>query len=532
MSQSRSSSTPDRRSRRRAAFYGPEDVQSIDYKEDIGDPGKFPFTRGIYPEMYRKKIWTIRQYAGYATAEESNRRYHYLLSQGTRGLSVAFDLPTQIGLDSDHPLARGEVGRVGVAIDSLEDMERLFEGIPLDSVSTSMTINATAAILLGLYLALARKQGVAWSKLKGTIQNDILKEYVARGTYIYPPKPALRLVTDIFAFCRTEVPEWNTISVSGYHIREAGSTAAQEVGFTLANAETYVRAALEAGLEIDEFAPRMSFFFNAHNNLLEEVAKFRAARRIWARLIRDEFQASNPRSSMLRFHAQTAGSALTAQQPENNVVRVAYQALAAVLGGTQSLHTNAQDEALGLPTEATARQALRTQQILAHESGVANVADPLGGSYYIEKLTSEIEEEALHYMRQIREMGGSLVAIETGFMQREIQESSFRQQQALESKERVVVGVNEYADEKRQPVAILKIDPEVERRQGQRLEKLKKRRDNEAVERALEKVEAAAQGSENLLNSVIAAIETYCTVGEISDALRRVFGEYREEIVI
>lgn len=532
MSQPPPSSPPDSGSSKRRIVYRPKDIQDIDYKRDIGDPGCFPYTRGIYPEMYRKRVWTFRQYAGYATAEDSNRRYHYLLSQGTRGLSVAFDLPTQIGLDSDHPLAHGEVGRVGVAIDSLQDMERLFEGIPLDQVSTSMTINATAPILLALYLALARRRHVPWKALRGTIQNDILKEYVARGTYIYPPRPALRLVTDVFEFCRREVPEWNTISVSGYHIREAGSTAAQEIGFTLANAETYVRAAVSAGLAIDQFAPRMSFFFNSHNDLLEEAAKFRAARRIWARLLCNEFQARDPRSCMLRFHAQTAGSTLTAQQTANNVVRVAYQALAAVLGGTQSLHTNAQDEALGLPTEETARQALRTQQILAHESGVADVVDPLGGSYYIEKLTSELEKEALDYMEKIRNMGGSLVAIESGFMQREIQESSFQQQQAFEAKERVVVGVNHHVDENRQPVEVLRIDPQVEARQRDRLEDLRRKRDQAPVSRAIEEIEKIARSDKNLLHPLISAVETGCTVGEISDALRRVFGEYREEIVI
>jgi methylmalonyl-CoA mutase N-terminal domain/subunit len=439
--------------------FNPENTRAIDYEKDLGDPGEFPYTRGIYPNMYRGRLWTMRQYAGYATAEESNTRYKYLLAQGTTGLSVAFDLPTQIGLDSDDPLALGEVGKVGVAIDSLEDMERLFAGIPLDEVSTSMTINATAAILLSLYLAVARKQGVPFSKVRGTLQNDILKEYIARGTYIYPPAPSLRLVTDIFAYCAREVPNWNTISISGYHIREAGSTAVQEVAFTLADGITYVEAALAAGLEIDNFAPRVSFFFNAHNNLLEEIAKYRAARRLWARIMRDRFSARDPRSLMLRFHTQTAGSSLTAQQPEVNVVRTTIQALAAVLGGTQSLHTNSMDEALGLPTETAARIALRTQQVIAYESGVADTADPLAGSYAIEHLTDEIEEQALEYLKKIEAMGGMLRAIETGYVQREIQESAYRYQKAVETQEQVVVGMNRFQIEEEKQVSVLRIDP-------------------------------------------------------------------------
>ena len=432
--------------------FNPYNTREIDYENDLGAPGEFPYTRGIYPNMYRGRLWTMRQYAGYATAEESNARYKYLLAHGTTGLSVAFDLPTQIGLDSDDPLAQGEVGKVGVAIDSLEDMERLFADIPLDEVSTSMTINATAAILLSLYLAVARKQNVPFSKVRGTLQNDILKEYIARGTYIYPPAPSLRLVTDTFAFCAREVPNWNTISISGYHIREAGSTAVQEVAFTLADGIAYVEAALAAGLEIDDFAPRISFFFNAHNNLLEEIAKFRAARRLWARIMRDRFKARDPRSMMLRFHTQTAGSSLTAQQPEVNVVRTTIQALAAVLGGTQSLHTNSMDEALALPTEAAARVALRTQQVIAYESGVADTADPLAGSYAIEHLTDEIEEQASEYLKKIEAMGGMLRAIETGYVQREIQESAYRYQKAIETQEQIVVGVNRFQLEAEPPV--------------------------------------------------------------------------------
>ena len=504
----------------------------IDYKKDLGDPGEFPYTRGIYPNMYRGRLWTMRQYAGYATAEESNARYKYLLAHGTTGLSVAFDLPTQMGLDSDDPLAMGEVGKVGVAIDSLEDMERLFSGIPLDEVSTSMTINSTAAILLSLYLAVARKQNVPFDKLRGTLQNDILKEYIARGTYIYPPSQSLRLVTDIFAFCAREVPNWNTISISGYHIREAGSTAVQEVAFTLADGITYVEAAMKAGLEVDEFAPRISFFFNAHNNLLEEIAKFRAARRLWARIMRDRFKARDPRSMMLRFHTQTAGSSLTAQQPEVNVVRTTIQALAAVLGGTQSLHTNSMDEALALPTEATARVALRTQQVIAYESGVIDTPDPFGGSYAVEQLTNEVEEQALEYLEKIESMGGMLRAIETGYVQREIQESAYRYQRAIETQEQIVVGVNRFQIEEEQTVPVLRIDPALEQAQVERLRALRERRDSESVTAALNKLEQAAGTSENLMPRILECVEAYATVGEISNTLRRIWGEYRETSTI
>jgi methylmalonyl-CoA mutase, N-terminal domain len=512
--------------------FNPDNTDSLDYEKDLGEPGEFPFTRGIYPNMYRGKLWTMRQYAGYATAEESNARYKFLLDHGTTGLSVAFDLPTQIGLDSDDPLASGEVGKVGVAIDSLEDMLRLFEGIPLDTVSTSMTINATASTLLCLYLAVARKQNVSFDLLKGTLQNDILKEYIARGTYIYPPAPSLRLVTDTFSFCSREVPNWNTISISGYHIREAGSTAVQEVAFTLGNAIAYVEAALAAGLEIDEFAPRISFFFNSHNNLLEEVAKFRAARRLWARTMRDRFGARDPRSLMLRFHTQTAGSSLTAQQPEVNVVRTTIQALAAVLGGTQSLHTNAMDEALALPTEHAARLALRTQQVIANETGVADTVDPLAGSYAIEQLTSEIERRASEYLEKIDRLGGMLRAIELGYVQREIQESAYRYQRAIESKDAIVVGVNSYPTDEGSPVTILRVDPAVERAQIERLRALRERRDSAAAEKTLSRLEEAARGTENLLPRILDCVEAYATVGEISNRLRKVWGEYREAATV
>jgi len=512
--------------------FNPQNTRAIDYEKDLGDPGEFPYTRGIYPNMYRGRLWTMRQYAGYATAEESNARYKYLLAQGTTGLSVAFDLPTQIGLDSDDPLSLGEVGKVGVAIDSLEDMERLFAGIPLDEVSTSMTINATAAILLSLYLAVARKQGVPFSKVRGTLQNDILKEYIARGTYIYPPAPSLRLVTDTFAYCAREVPNWNTISISGYHIREAGSTAVQEVAFTLADGITYVEAALAAGLGIDDFAPRVSFFFNAHNNLLEEIAKYRAARRLWARIMRDRFNARDPRSLMMRFHTQTAGSSLTAQQPEVNIVRTTIQALAAVLGGTQSLHTNSMDEALALPTETAARIALRTQQVIAYESGVVDIADPLAGSYAIEHLTDEIEEQAQAYLKKIEAMGGMLRAIETGYVQREIQESAYRYQKAVETQEQVVVGVNRFQIEEESPVNVLRIDPALEQAQVERVRALRARRDAKLSGDALTTLEQAAQTDENLLPHILACVEAYATVGEISNTLRRVWGEYRETSTI
>ena len=512
--------------------FNPYNTREIDYEQDLGAPGEFPYTRGIYKDMYRGRLWTMRQYAGYATAEESNARYKYLLAQGTTGLSVAFDLPTQIGLDSDAPLALGEVGKVGVAIDSLEDMERLFAGIPLDQVSTSMTINATATILLSLYLAVARRQGVPFNKVRGTLQNDILKEYIARGTYIYPPAPSLRLVTDIFAFCAREVPNWNTISISGYHIREAGSTAVQEVAFTLADGITYVEAALAAGLEIDNFAPRLSFFFNAHNNLLEEIAKFRAARRLWARIMRDRFNARDPRSLMLRFHTQTAGSSLTAQQPEVNVVRTTIQALAAVLGGTQSLHTNSMDEALALPTESAARVALRTQQVIAYESGVVGTADPLGGSYAIEHLTDEIEEGAREYLNKIEALGGMLRAIETGYVQREIQEAAYRYQKAVEAQEQVVVGVNRFQVEEEPPVNVLRIDPALEHAQVERLRALRERRNTAAVTDALAKLKQAATTDENLLPRILECVEAYATVGEISNTLREIWGEYREMSII
>ena len=517
-------------------LYTTESLPGWDAEEALGYPGEFPYTRGIYPTMYRGRLWTTRQYAGFGTAAESNRRYRYLLNQGQIGLSVAFDLPTQIGLDSDAPLAHGEVGKVGVAIDSLKDMETLFEGIPLEKVSTSMTINATAAILLCLYAAVAKKQGADLRKLSGTVQNDILKEYIARGTYIYPLRPAMRIVTDIFAWCRSELPKWNTISISGYHIREAGSTAVQEVAFTLGNAIAYVQAALEAGLNVDEFAPQLSFFFNAHNDLLEEIAKYRAARRLWAHIMRERFGARDPRSLLLRFHAQTAGSSLTAQQPENNIVRVAIQALAAVLGGCQSLHTNSLDEALALPTEDSALIALRTQQIIAHETGVANTIDPVAGSYAIERLTNEIEFRARTYLEKIDAMGGPfggmLRAIESNFVQGEIQKAAYEYQQAVERGEQIVVGVNEFVAEEEKAIPTLRIDPELERAQVERLRALRARRDSSQVKAALAELERRAATSENLVPAILAAVEAYATVGEISDALRRVFGEYQESVVI
>ena len=512
--------------------FNPTNTEPLDSERDLSAPGEFPYTRGIYPNMYRGRLWTMRQYAGYATAEESNARYKYLLARGTTGLSVAFDLPTQIGLDSDDPLSVGEVGKVGVAIDSLDDMLRLFEGIPLDTVSTSMTINATASTLLCLYLAIAKKQNIPLNKLQGTVQNDILKEYIARGTYIYPPSPSLRLVTDLFAYCAREVPNWNTISISGYHIREAGSTAVQEVAFTLADGIAYVEAALEAGLKVDEFAPRLSFFFNAHNNLLEEVAKYRAARRLWAHTMRGRFKARDPRSLMLRFHTQTAGSSLTAQQPEVNVVRTTIQALAAVLGGTQSLHTNAMDEALGLPTEQAAKLALRTQQVIAHESGVVDTADPLAGSYAIESLTNEIEKRAADYIEKIDAMGGMLRAIETGYVQREIQDAAYRYQRAIETHEAVVVGVNDFRAEEETPIPTLRVDPKIEQEQIERVRAVRARRDAAAATTALVKLEEAARGAENLLPRILECIEAYVTVGEISHRLRKVWGEYREAVTV
>jgi len=512
--------------------YTEESLGGWNPEDALGYPGEHPYTRGIYPSMYRGRLWTMRQYAGFGSAAESNQRYRYLLSKGQSGLSVAFDLPTQIGLDSDHALALGEVGKVGVAIDSLEDMERLFDGIPLEKVSTSMTINSTAAILLSLYVAVAKKQGANLAKLSGTVQNDILKEYIARGTYIYPVRPAMRIVTDIFAWCRDALPRWNTISISGYHIREAGSTAVQEVAFTLADGIAYVQAALDAGLDIDDFAPQLSFFFNAHNDLLEEIAKYRAARRLWARLMSEHFQARDARSLLLRFHAQTAGSSLTAQQPENNIVRVAIQALAAVLGGCQSLHTNSMDEALALPTEDAALIALRTQQIIAHETGVANTIDPVAGSYAIEHLTNEIESGALAYIEKINSLGGMLRAIESGFVQSEIQKAAYEYQRAVETREQVVVGVNEFIAEGERGIPTLRIDPQIEREQIQRLQALRGKRDTNKTQAAIAELERRAATNENLLPAILGAVEAYATVGEISDALRRAFGEYRESVVI
>jgi len=496
---------------------------------DIGLPGAYPFTRGVQPTMYRGRFWTMRQYAGMASAEESNARYRYLLEQGQTGLSVAFDLPTQIGYDSDHFLAQGEVGKVGVAIDSLLDMEVLFSGIPLDKVSTSMTINAPAAVLLAMYIAVAMKQGVPPTKLNGTIQNDILKEYAARGTYIFPPRQSMRLITDIFAYCAEHVPEWNTISISGYHIREAGASAVQEVAFTLSDGMAYVQAALEAGLAVDDFAPRLSFFFNSHVDFFEEVAKFRAARRLWAKIMRERFGTQNPRSQMLRFHTQTGGSTLTAQQPDNNIIRVTLQALAAVLGGTQSLHTNSRDEALALPTEESVRIALRTQQIIAYESGVADVVDPLAGSYYVESLTNEIEKAALEQIARIDALGGAVKAIEQGYMQREIQDSAYTWQQQVESKERIVVGVNQFQVRESAPRGLERVDEAVGERQRAKLALLKGNRDNARVQAALSELERCASTAENVMPAVLEAVLAYATLGEVCDVFRRVFGEYRPE---
>jgi methylmalonyl-CoA mutase N-terminal domain/subunit len=513
-------------------LYTQDDLSGTNPDTSIGYPGEFPYTRGIYPTMYRGRFWTMRQYAGFGTAVESNQRYRYLLSKGQAGLSVAFDLPTQIGMDSDHPLALGEVGKVGVAIDSLEDMETLFDSIPLERVSTSMTINATAAILLCLYVAVAKKQGANLAKISGTVQNDVLKEYIARGTYIYPVRPAMRVVTDIFAWCRDNLPKWNTISISGYHIREAGSTAIQEVAFTLADGIAYVQAALDAGLAVDEFAPQLSFFFNAHSDLLEEIAKYRAARRLWAKIMRDRFHAQDSRSLLLRFHAQTAGSSLTAQQPENNIVRVAIQALAAALGGCQSLHTNSLDEALALPTEDAALIALRTQQILAHETGVTNTIDPVAGSYAIEHLTNEIEQGAVDYISKIDAMGGMLRGIESGFVQGEIQKAAYDFQRAIESKEQIIVGVNDFPAEQERTIPTLRIEPEIERSQIARLNTLRAKRDSARTQAALAELQRRAATTENLLPAILNAVEAHATVGEISDALRRVFGEYQESVVI
>lgn len=513
-------------------LYTPVDIKDFDYEEDLGYPGEYPYTRGVQPTMYRGRLWTMRQYAGFATAEESNERYKYLLEQGQTGLSVAFDLPTQIGYDSDHPLAEGEVGKVGVAIDSLKDMEVLFDGIPLDKVSTSMTINAPASVLLAMYIAVAEKQGVSKDKLRGTIQNDILKEYIARGTYIFPPEPSMRLITNIFEYCSREVPKWNTISISGYHVREAGSTAVQEVAFTLANGIAYVEAAINAGLDVDDFAPRLSFFFNAHNDLLEEVAKYRAARRLWARIMKERFKAKNPKSMQLKFHTQTAGSTLTAQQPDNNIIRVTIQTLAAVLGGTQSLHTNSRDEALALPTEESVRIALRTQQIVAYESGVTETVDPLAGSYYVESLTNKIEEEAIRYIEKIDELGGAPKAIEKGYIQREIQNAAYRYQMEIESGERIVVGVNKFQIEETEKKEILKVDRTVELNQKEKLARLKKERNNEEVERVLKLLKEKAETDENLMPYILDAVKAYATLGEICDVLREVFGEYEQSVIL
>lgn len=513
------------------AVYTPEDLEGFDYARDLGYPGEHPFTRGVQANMYRGRIWTIRQYAGFATAEETNQRYRYLLDQGQTGLSVAFDLPTQIGYDSDHPFARGEVGKVGVAIDSLRDMEILFQGIPLDRVSTSMTINATAPILLAMYIALGGQQGIEPAGLNGTIQNDILKEYIARGTHIFPPRPSMRLTTDIFAYCAEHVPRWNTISISGYHIREAGSTAAQEIGFTLANGVAYVRAAIDAGLDVDAFAPRLSFFFNSHLNFLEEIAKFRAARRLWARIMKEEFGARDPRSCMLRFHTQTAGCSLTAPQPHNNIVRTALEALAATLGGTQSLHTNSFDEAYAPPSEDAVTVAVRTQQLLAYESGVADVVDPLGGSYYIERLTDSLEKQAEEYIARIDSLGGVITAIEQGYQQREIQDSSYRYQKEVESGKRTVVGVNRFVSPYPRIEGLLRVKPEVEQRQKERTAGVRKDRDNRKVDRSLQRLEEVARSTDNTMPAFLECAESYATLGEMCDVLRRVFSTQKEFLV-
>ena len=506
--------------------YTPSSESECDYAQDLGLPGEYPYTRGVQPTMYRGRLWTMRQYAGFASAEESNRRYKYLLEQGQTGLSVAFDLPTQLGYDSDHPMAQGEVGKVGVAIDSLKDMETLFDGIPLDKVSTSMTINAPAAVLLAMYVQTAAKQGVGPDRLKGTIQNDILKEYAARGTYIFPPGPSMRIITDIFAFCSENIPLWNTISISGYHIREAGSTAVQEVAFTLANGIAYVEAAVNAGLKVDDFAPRLSFFFNAHLDFFEEIAKFRVARRLWARIMKERFQAKSAKSLMLRFHTQTAGCTLTAQQPQNNVIRVTLQALSAVLGGTQSLHTNSMDEAFSLPSEEAVQTALRTQQVIAYESGVTNTADPLGGSFYVERLTNKLEERAQAYLEKIDAMGGAVAAVEQGYIQKEIEESAYAYQKAVETAEQIVVGLNKFQEEDARLTNLLRVDKSVMKSQLAKLEKLKAERDNAAVASAVARLRACATGNDNLMPTMMEAVASYATLGEICDALREVFGEY------
>ena len=515
-------------------LYKPEDIRDFDYEKDLGDPGTFPFTRGVYPTMYSGRLWTMRQYAGYATAEESNRRYQYLLSQGQTGLSVAFDLPTQMGYDSDNPLAAGEVGKTGVAIDTLADMEMLFHRIPLDRVSTSMTINATAAVLLTMYIAVAEKQGVPISRIAGTVQNDLLKEYIARGTYIYPPAPSIKITVDIIEYCSTYVPKWNTISVSGYHIREAGATAVQELAFTLANAITYVQYAIErGGLDVDSFAPRLSFFFNAHNDFFEEIAKFRAARRIWAYIMKDKFKARNPKSCMLRFHTQTAGATLTAQEPDNNAIRVAFQALAAVLGGTQSLHTNSRDEALALPTEDAVKLALRTQQIIAYESNIPQTVDPLGGSYYVESLTNRIEHEVRAYLKKIEEMGGALAAIERGYFQKEIHKSAYEYQKAIERGAKSVISVNRFVtEEKTGKLSTLTVSPQAVRKQIRRLRKIRRERNNAKVRVTLKRLEEAALAGTNLMQPILECVKAYATIGEVSDTLRNVYGEYKETKVI
>ncbi|MBI2761380.1 MAG: methylmalonyl-CoA mutase family protein [Chloroflexi bacterium] len=510
------------------ALYSRDDLNGWDEAEQLGYPGEFPYTRGVQPTMYRGRLWTMRQYAGFADAEESNRRYRYLLDQGQTGLSVAFDLPTQIGYDSDDDMAEGEVGKVGVAIDSLMDMEILFNSIPLEQVTTSMTINATASILLAMYVAVARKQGAALSKVSGTIQNDVLKEYVARGTYIFPPRPSMRLITDVFSWCKDELPAWNTISISGYHMREAGCTAPQEVAFTLADAIAYTDGAIKAGLTVDEFAPRLSFFFACHNNFLEEVAKFRAARRLWARIMRDRFGAKDPRSLMLRFHTQTGGATLTAQQPDNNIVRTTIQALAAVLGGTQSLHTNSKDEALALPSEQAVQVALRTQQIIGYESGIADTIDPLAGSYFVEKMTDDIEERAVKLIERIDALGGALSAIEQGFQQREIQEASYKLQMAMEKGDRVIVGVNRFQTEEPPPEGLLRVDPRVGDRQKAKLAKIRADRDEANVQRLLKKLEETARGADNTMPVLLECVESYITIGEICDVLREVWGEQKE----
>ncbi len=508
-------------------LYTPEDSAGTDYLRDIGFPGEWPYTRGVQSTMYRGRLWTMRQYSGFGTAEDSNKRYKYLLEQGQTGLSVAFDLPTQMGYDSDHEMCIGEVGKCGVAVSSLKDMDVLFDGIPLDKVSTSMTINSTAIILLTMYIAVAEKQGLDPKELTGTIQNDILKEYIARGTYIFPPRESMRLITDVFEYCSKTMPRWNTINVSGYHIREAGSTAVQEVAFTLANGIAYVEAAINSGLDLDKFAPRLAFFFGAHNDLFEEIAKFRAARRLWARIMRDRFNAKSPKSLRLRFHTQTAGCSLTSQQPENNIIRVAIQAIAAVLGGTQSLHTNSMDEAYALPTEKAVKIALRTQQVIAHESGVTNTIDPLAGSYFIESLTNQIEDEALKYIKKIDELGGMLTAIEKGYVQSEIANSAYRYQMAVEEEEKIVVGVNKYRDNDEASIETLRVNPDVEKKQKRRLERLRKERDGEEVKKTLAEIRRVAETEENLVPVVLDAVKSYATLGEISDALRDVFGEYR-----